>query len=91
MAKKKRRDCLECIAYYNLLGEGNYQCGLGFEVEETAEGGYGTWSVVVGPYENACEVIPQPKTKEEFIKAAAESGIEWELDEVLDVGECDIF
>ena len=87
MAKKKRRDCLDCIAYYNMLGEGDNQCGLGFEVMEEIEGGYGTWSVVIGPYENACEVIPQPKTKEEFIKAAAERGIKWELEEVWDIDE----
>ena len=58
-------------------------CGLGFKVEEVVEGGYGTWSVVVRPYENNCEKINMPETKEDFIKTAAYLGIEWDIDDVL--------
>ena len=29
MAKKKGRDCTECIAYCNMLGGEGYRCGLG--------------------------------------------------------------
>ena len=43
MAKKKRRSCIDCIGYCNMLGGKDYRCGFGFEVEEAVEGGYGTW------------------------------------------------
>ena len=88
MTKKKRRDCLDCIAYYNILGEAYYQCyqcGLGFEVMETLEEVDGVWSVVVRPYKDACEIVPQPKTKEEFIRVAEERGIMWHIEDVQDV------
>ena len=54
MAKKKGRDCTECIAYCNMLGGEGYRCGLGFEVVEDVEGGFGMWIAVVHPYENSC-------------------------------------
>ena len=84
MAKKKRRDCRECIGYNNMLGGEGYKCGLGFEVVEDAEGGYGSWEVVVFPYENACESIELPSTKEEFVETAKKLGIEWDIEEVVD-------
>ena len=81
---KKQRDCTDCIAYLNMLGGEGYKCGLGFEVEEAVEGGYGSWNVVVRPYGNSCENIELPTTGEEFVKSAAELGIEWDIDEVLE-------
>jgi len=83
MAKKKR-DCTECIAYCNMLGGEDYKCGLGFEVVEDIEGGYGTWNVVVHPFEDACNSIELPTTKEGFVETAAKLGIEWDIDEVAD-------
>ncbi len=68
MAKKKGRDCTECIAYCNMLGGEGYRCGLGFEV----------------PYENSCSSIELPTTKEEFVQTAAKLGIEWDIDEIAD-------
>lgn len=41
----------------------------------------------VRPYQDECESVPQPKTKEEFVIAARSLGIEWDIDEVLDLGE----
>jgi hypothetical protein len=87
MSKKKGRDCTECIAYCNMLGGEGYKCGLGFEVVEDCEGGYGTWSVVVHPAENSCSEIELPATKEEFVEAAARRGIEWDIDEVADLDD----
>ena len=84
MSKKKERDCAECIAYCNMLGGEGYKCGLGFEVVEDCEGGYGTWHVVVHPADNSCSEIELPVTKEEFVEAAAKRGIEWDIDEVAD-------
>lgn len=82
MAENKERDCTECIAYWNML-EGDV-CGLGFKVAEDAVGGYGTWSTEVHPVENACTEIAMPTTREDFVKAAADLGIEWDIDEVVD-------
>lgn len=87
MAKKKTRDCTKCIAYCNMLGGEENLCGLGFEVEEDVEGGYGSWDVVIRPRDNKCEKISMPKTKEEFVEAAGKLGIKWELDEVISIGE----
>ena len=84
MAKKKGRDCTECIAYCNMLGGEGYRCGLGFEVVEDVEGGFGMWIAVVHPYENSCSSIELPTTKEEFVQTAAKLGIEWDIDEVAD-------
>ena len=75
MAKKKGRDCTECIAYCNMLGGEGYRCGLGFEVVEDVEGGFGMWIAVVHPYENSCSSIELPTTKEEFVQTAAKLGI----------------
>ena len=46
MAKKKRKDCLECIAYCNLLRGSGYMCGLGFEVVEDLEEGKASGGLV---------------------------------------------
>ena len=89
MAKKKRRDCLECIAYSNMLAGPDYKCGLGFDVIEDAEGGDGSWRVVVSPDGDKCEVISIPKTKEDFVRTAAQLGIEWDINEVIT--EADIY
>ena len=88
MGKKKRRDCLGCIAYYNMRDEAYYQCyqcGLGFEVMEELEEVDESWSVVVRPYKDACEIVLQPKTRGEFIQVAEERGIKWNIEDVQDV------
>ena len=38
---------------------------------------------MVRPYKSECEKIDLPKTKEDFIKTAADFGIEWDIDDVL--------
>ena len=81
MAKSKRRDCTSCIGYSNMI-EGN-KCGLGFEVVEDIEGGYGGWEVTVHPYEDACEKVDIPKTKEEFVKTAELLGCWWPHEEAV--------
>lgn len=86
MAKKKR-DCTECIAYCNMLGGEGNRCGLGFEVAEDIEGGYGTWNVVIHPFEDSCNLKKLPTTKEEFVETAAKLGIEWDIDEVADLDD----
>ena len=50
-----------------MLGGEEKLCGLGFEVEEDVEGGYGSWNVVIHPRDNKREKISMPKTKEEFV------------------------
>lgn len=85
---KKHRDCLSCIAYYNMLGGEGYCCGLGYQVEEGAEtDDQGRWRFFVRPYQDECKNVPQPKTKEELVLTAKSCGIEWDIDELLDLGE----
>lgn len=84
MGKRKRRDCSKCIAYYNMLGEEENRCGLGFVVAEDAEGGDGTWRVEVFPEDDACYSIEHPKTKNAFVKSAKSLGIDWDINEVED-------
>ena len=43
----------------------------------------------VRPYQDECEVVPQPKTKEELVMTAKTLGIKWNIDELLDLGECE--
>ena len=45
------------------------------------------WHMYVRPYQDECEVVPQPKTKEELVMTAKTLGIEWDIDELLDLGE----
>lgn len=86
--KEKHRDCESCIAYSNMLGGPDYRCGLGFQVEEALETDERQrWRLFVRPFQDVCEVVPQPKTKEEFVRTAKERGIDWDIDEVLDAGE----
>ena len=86
--KKQHRDCESCIAYCNMLGGREYRCGLGFQVSEEIETDERQrWRMYVRPYQDECEVVPQPKTKEEFVKTARTLGIDWDIDEVLDLGE----
>ena len=87
--KKQHRDCEDCIAYYNMLGGKEYRCGLGFQVAEEIETDeLQRWHMYVRPYQDECEIVPQPKTKEELVMTARSLGIEWDIDEVLDLGEC---
>ena len=86
--KKQHRDCEECIAYYNMLGGREYRCGLGFQVSEEIETDERQrWCMYVRPYQDECEVVPQPKTKEELVETARALGIDWDINEVLDLGE----
>ena len=87
--KKQHRDCEGCIAYYNMLGDKEYRCGLGFQVAEEIETDeLQRWHMYVRPYQDECEIVPQPKTKEEFVMTARSLGVEWDIDEALDLGEC---
>lgn len=73
-----------------MLG-GENLCGLGFEVAEKIECGYGSWDVVIRPHDDKCEIISLPKNIEEFVETARTLGIEWELDEVISVEEAEEF
>ena len=87
MAGRKRRDCLKCIAYYNMRSF-DYKCGLGFEMSEDLEPGRnGRMKLKTRPYEDRCKDIPQPMTKEDFVKTAATLGIEWDIEEVMSIDE----
>ena len=67
------------------------RCGLGFVVEEIIEGGYGSWEVLVQPYNDECEKVSLPKTKEEFVRTATTLGIEWDIDDVISIEEFSSF
>ncbi len=70
-----------------LDGEENL-CGLGFEVEEDVEGGYGSWDVVIRPRDNKREKIFLPKTKVfqfDMIKVLQE---EFGMEEKVRLSEC---
>ena len=68
-----------------MLGGIDNKCGLGFDVVEDIEGGYGSWNIVVHPFEDTCNsIIPLPSTKEEFVETAKKLGIEWDIEEVAD-------
>ncbi len=89
MKRKVHRDCESCIAYSNMLGGPEYRCGLGFRVAEEIETDeLQRWHLYVRPYQDECETVPQPKTKEELVTTAKALGIEWNIDEVLDLDEC---
>ena len=86
--EKQHRDCEDCIAYYNMLGGREYRCGLGFQVSEEIETDERQrWCMYVRPYQDECEVVPLPKTKEELVETARTLGIDWDINEVLDLGE----
>ena len=87
VAKKKHRNCEKCIAFCNMLKGRDYRCGLGFQVMEEMESGDGFLRVVVHPFEDECESISLPNTKEEFVKTAAELVIKWDIDEVVTMKE----
>lgn len=69
-----------------LKGKDN-KCGFGFHVVEDLEAGKRCWKVVVFPYEDACRSIELPRTKEEFVKTAESLGIEWDINNVLDLDD----
>lgn len=81
--EKQRRDCEECIAYYNMIGGDDNLCGLGFRVADDIEiDEWQQWHGFYRPYQDECEVIPQPKTTDEFLETARKLGIDWDEDEV---------
>ena len=81
---RRKHDCTDCIAYCNILNASvhDYCCGLGFKVEEVAEGGDGTWRIAVHPREE-CTIPHMPKSKEEFVQIAKERGIDWDINDVI--------
>lgn len=66
------------IAYCNMLADG--KCGLGFEVEEVTETSAG-FSIAVQPVDEC--TVAMPRTRKDFVKKAAERGIEWDLSDVV--------
>ena len=78
----RRRSCGNCIGYCNMLHGRDYRCGLGFEIEETFDRISKGMAIGIHPYQDACTVIPKPRTKEEFVRAAADRGIEWDIQDV---------
>lgn len=89
--KKQRRDCDNCIAYCNMLGGLDNRCGLGFRVvDEVETDELQQWHCYLRPFEDECEAVPQPETKEEFIEIARQLGIEWKPDEVYDLKDLEI-
>ena len=44
----------------------------------------------IRPYQDECEKVPQPETKEELVETSRMLGIDWDIDEILDPKECDL-
>lgn len=61
-----KKNCLNCIAYCNMLADG--KCGLGFEVEEVTETSAG-FSIAVQPVDEC--TVAMPRTRKDFVKKAA--------------------
>ena len=62
-----------------MLADG--KCGLGFEVEEVTETSAG-FSIAVQPVDEC--TVAMPRTRKDFVKKAAERGIEWDLSDVVE-------
>ena len=45
---------------------------------------------IIRPYQDECEKVPQPETKEELVETSRMLGIDWEIDEILDPKEHDL-
>lgn len=89
--EKQHRDCETYIAYYNMLGGEENRCGLGFRVMEEAEtDDLQQWHGYIRPYQDECEKVPQPETKEELVETSRLLGIDWDIDEILDPKEHDL-
>ena len=73
-----KKNCLDCIANCNMLADG--KCGLGFEIEEVMETSAG-FSIAVHPVDEC--TVAMPRTRKDFVKKAAERGIEWDLGDVV--------
>lgn len=56
------------------------KCGLGLEIDEVMETSAGI-SIAVHPV-GEC-TVSMPRTRKDFVKKAAERGIEWNLDDVV--------
>ena len=86
---RKHRDCTTCIAYCNMLHDksGDYKCGLGFECYEDFEQGGRMLKVAVHPVNDECEKVPKPRSKKEFVETAASLGIEWDIEDVVNISE----
>ena len=56
------------------------KCGLGFEIEEVMETSAG-FSIAVHPVDEC--TVAMPRTRKDFVKKAAERGIEWEIGDVV--------
>ena len=55
-----KKNCLNCIAYCNMLADG--KCGLGFEVEEVTETSAG-FSIAVQPVDECTVAMPRTRKK----------------------------
>ena len=73
-----KKNCSDCIAYCNMLPDG--KCGLGFEIEEVMETSAG-FSIAVHPVDEC--TVAMPRTRKDFVKKAAERGIEWDSGDVV--------
>ena len=51
-----KKNCLDCVAYCNLLPDG--KCGLGFEIEEVMETSAG-FSIAVHPVDECTVAMPR--------------------------------
>ena len=75
------------FAYNNHLPGSYDKYGLGFDMVEDLETGSRGMTMVVFPFEGACNNIEMPKTKEEFVEIAKELGIEWDINKVIDLDD----
>lgn len=77
-ASNAKKNCLDCIVYCNMFPDDKY--GLGFEIEEVME--------ILAGFSIAVHLIIEctvamPRTRKNFVKKAAERGIEWNLGDVV--------
>ena len=84
MSKRlKDRNCEDCFAYWNML-DGD-TCGLGYPVVEYSETVLNIWHSGVCPENHACDGIPMPKSKDDFMRLAQQLGLDWNEDELVEV------
>ena len=71
-----KKNCLDCIAYCNMLPDG--KCGLDFEVEEVMKTSAG-FSIVVYPVDECTMAVSRTRKDFVIVKKDADCGIEWDL------------
>lgn len=72
-----KKNCLDYVAYCNMLPDG--KSSLGFESEEVVETS-ANFSIAVHPVGECTVAMLRRK---DFVKKAAECGIEWDLGDVV--------